>query len=249
MSAHVCDMCGRQQPWPASLAALRQFTFASPVMQTGADADPDQIDILLFSGERDAHRKPNEKDGAEYDADNNQMDLLAARMGTSIHYCHPYTPTQKAKIERWFRTLRDKWLSTVDLSSFKNIDLVQKSLDDFVLDYNKTIHSSLNGKSPEERFFSESSRIHRLKEENCDKIFLLEITRRVSVDCVISVDNVEYEVDSKYAGRRITLRYSPDMSDIYVVEADGILTPVRLLNKQENAEVKRNKVYLSGGDF
>ena len=180
---------------------------------------------------------------------NNQMDLLAARMGTSIHYCHPYTPTQKAKIERWFRTLRDKWLSTVDLSSFKNIDLVQKSLDDFVLDYNKTIHSSLNGKSPEERFFSESGRIHRLKEENCDKIFLLEITRRVSVDCVISVDNVEYEVDSKYAGRRITLRYSPDMSDIYVVEADGILTPVRLLNKQENAEVKRNKVYLSGGDF
>ena len=77
----------------------------------------------------------------------------------------------------------------------------------------------------------------------------MEITRRVSVDCVISVDNVEYEVDSKYAGRRITLRYSPDMSDIYVVEADGILTPVRLLNKQENAEVKRNKVYLSGGDF
>lgn len=29
---------------------------------------------------------------------NKQMELLAARIGTTISYCHPYTPTQKAKI-------------------------------------------------------------------------------------------------------------------------------------------------------
>ena len=48
--------------------------------------------------------------------------------------------------------------------------------------------------------------------------------------------------------RRISLRYSPDMSEIYIVEADSSLTPVRLLNKQENASVKRDKVRLTGGD-
>ena len=179
---------------------------------------------------------------------NNQMDLLAARMGTSIHFCHPYTPIQKAKIERWFRTLRDKWMSTVDFSSFKTIEQIQKSLDEYVLSYNRTVHSSLNESSPEERFFSESEYIRRLNPDNCDKIFLLEIERKVSVDCVISIDNIEYEVNSKYAGKRIKLRYSPDMSAIYVVEDQDTLTPVRLLNKKENADVKRNKFYLSGGD-
>ena len=34
----------------------------------------------------------------------------------------------------------------------------------------------------------------------------------------------------------------------YVVEADGTLTPIRLLNKQENASVKRDKVRLTGGE-
>ena len=38
---------------------------------------------------------------------NRQMELLAARIGSVIHYDQPYTPTQKAKIERCFRTMKD----------------------------------------------------------------------------------------------------------------------------------------------
>ena len=62
------------------------------------------------------------------------------------------------------------------------------------------------------------------------------------------IDQVEYEVDYRFAKQRITLRYSPDMEEIYVVEQDGTLTPIRLLNKHENAYVKREKTYLTGGD-
>ena len=51
-----------------------------------------------------------------------------------------------------------------------------------------------------------------------------------------------------FAKQRIRLRYSPDMESIYVVEADGTLTPVRLLNKIENADIKREKPRLYGGD-
>ena len=70
----------------------------------------------------------------------------------------------------------------------------------------------------------------------------------MSADNVIVVDQVEYEVDCRFARQRIRLRYSPDMQQIYVVEPDGTLTPIRLLNKQENALVKRNKVHLCKGD-
>lgn len=48
----------------------------------------------------------NFDNGASYK--NKQIELLAARIGTTISYCAPYTPQSKAKIERWFRTLKDQ---------------------------------------------------------------------------------------------------------------------------------------------
>lgn len=179
---------------------------------------------------------------------NLQMELLAARIGTVIHYDHPYSPTEKSKIERWFRTMRDKWLGITDLRDFNSIDDVQKSLDLFVQNYNHTVHSSLNGKTPDERFFSESELIRRLTSDEIEKDFLFEIERRVSADSVITINNTEYEVDCRYSGTRIRLRYSSDMKTIFVVESDGSLIPVKLLNKQENSTIKRNKVYLTGGN-
>ena len=114
--------------------------------------------------------------------------------------------------------------------------------------YNQHPHSSLKGKTPQERYFSEPELISRLPDDQIENSFLLEVERRVSADCVIVIDQIEYEVDCRFAKQRITLRYTPDMENIYVVEADGTLTPIRLLNKQENASVKRDKVRLTGGE-
>jgi transposase InsO family protein len=179
---------------------------------------------------------------------NKQMELLSARIGSTIHYCKPYSPVQKAKIERWFRTMKDQWMATLNMKDFHTLDELRGSLMTYVKLYNQRVHSSLKGKSPEERFFSEPEYIRRISDEQIEKSFLLEIERRVSADSVITIDQVEYEVDYRFAKQRITLRYSPDMDDIYVVEHDGTLTPIRILIKQENSTVKRKKGRLTGGD-
>ena len=179
---------------------------------------------------------------------NRQMELLAARIGTTLSYCHPYTPTGKAKIERWFRTMKDQWMATLDMRDFHSLEELRGSLYAFVQQYNQSPHSSLRGCSPQDRFFSEPEQIRRLSEEDIRQNFLLEIERRVSADSVIVIDQVEYEVDYRFARQRIRLRYSPDMKDIFIVEADGTLTPIRLLNKTENALIKREKVRLCKGD-
>lgn len=175
---------------------------------------------------------------------NRQMELLAARIGTTLSYCQPYTPTGKAKIERWFRTLKDQWMAGLDMQDFHSLDELRGSLHSYVQRYNQTPHSSLRGMSPQDRFFSEPEQIRRLPADDIDKDFLLEIERRVSADCVIVIGQIEYEVDYRFARQRIRLRYSPDMKDIFVVETDGALTPIRVLNKTENALVKREKVRL-----
>lgn len=179
---------------------------------------------------------------------NKQMELLAARLGSAIHYDQPYTPTQKAKIERWFRTCKDQWMAALDIRDFRSLDELRGNLMAYVNRYNQSPHSSLNGKTPQDRFFSEPAWIRRLSEEAIDHDFLLEIERRVSADSVLTIDHVEYEVDCRFAKQRIRLRYSPDMAEIFIVEPDGTLTPIRLLNKQENAFVKREKIHLCRGD-
>ena len=179
---------------------------------------------------------------------NKQMELLAARIGSVVHYDQPYTPTQKAKIERWFRTMKDQWLSSLDIRDFHSLDELRGNLLAYVQNYNQTVHSSLKGLSPQDRFFSEPDRIRRLSDEEIENCFLLELERRVSSDSVIVIDQVEYEVDYRFAKQRIKLRYSPDMKDIFIVEADGTLTPIRLLNKTENAYIKREKIHLCRGE-
>lgn len=179
---------------------------------------------------------------------NRQMELLAARIGSAIHYNQPYTPTQKAKIERWFRTMKDQWMAALDIRDFHSLDELRGSLMAYVQLYNRSPHASLGGTSPQERYFKEPEQFRRLPQDKLGTDFLLEIERRVSVDCVIVIDHVEYEVDFRFAKQRICLRYSPDLKDIFIVEADGSLTPIRLLNKQENAFVKREKIHLCRGD-
>lgn len=179
---------------------------------------------------------------------NKQMELLAARIGTTISYCTPSYPQGKAKIERFWLTLKDGWMASLNMNDFSSLEELNASLDSYVLAYNQREHSSLKKMSPQERFFQEEERIRRLSDEEIDQRFLLEIERRVSPDCVISIGQVDYEVDYRFAKQRITIRYSPDMKEIYVVEQDGCLTPIHLLNKQENSKVKREKVRMTGGE-
>ena len=179
---------------------------------------------------------------------NRQMDLLSARIGTTLSYCQPYTPQGKSKIERWFLTLKDHWYASLDLTEFRSLDELRGSFQEWVRKYNQTPHSSLRGKTPQERFFSEPEQIRRLPDQDLDRSFLLEADRRVSADSVIVIDHVEYEVDCRYAKQKLRIRYSPDMKEVYIVEQDGTLTPVRLLNKVENASVKREKFMLCRGE-
>ena len=185
--------------------------------------------------------------GANYRA--KQMELLGARLGSAVHYAPAYTPTGKAKVERWFSTLKLAWMAQLNMNDFHSIEEVRDSLIQWTQKYNQTVHSSLNGKSPQERFFEESNLIIRLSDERIEKTFLLEEERTVSVDNVISIGNVEYEVDSRYAGRKLLIRYKPDQSKFYAVDRQtDEMEEIHLLDKHKNANHHRKKAYRFAGE-
>lgn len=181
----------------------------------------------------------NLDNGAPYK--NSQLDMLAARIGIGLYHNKPYYGPGKAKIERWFRTMKDHFMASYNLTSKTTIDEFKKALLEYVNKYNNDIHSQLNGKTPNERFFDSSDEIKTLDSEQIEKAFLLEIERKVSIDCVIQIDNVEYEVPLKYSKKTIRLRYAPDLKKCYVVDPDGHLEGIQLLDKKANARIKRKQ--------
>ena len=110
----------------------------------------------------------------------------------------------------------------------------------YVVEYNNKEHSELKT-SPFNRFFENEEFPIFLDDDLIEKSFLLEIERKASIDGVIPINNVEYEVPSKYANKRIKLRYSPDCKQVYVVNPDGTLESIQLLDKVANSKVIRNK--------
>lgn len=189
-------------------------------------------------------RKFNFDNGSPYK--NKQMELLAARIGSSIYYNRPHTPVQKAKIERFFKTLKTQWLATFDASKCRSLAEVREELFKYINQYNNTMHSSLVNKTPQNRFFEESALMKKLPESSLETMFMFELQRKVTKDGIVTINNRQFEVDSQYCSRSITLRYSPDLQNFYIVENNEIV-PLRILNKVENASIKR-KVHFSSAN-
>lgn len=141
--------------------------------------------------------------------------------------------------------MKDQWQASLNMNDFHSLDELRDSLLAYVQKYNQTIHVSLN-KSPQDRFFEESDLIIRLDEDRIDKSFLLEAERKVSKDNVIIIDGVEYEVNYRYAGKRLLLRYSPDLKTVYSVDKmTGEMEEIHLLNKVANSTGHRHGFMLS----
>lgn len=183
-------------------------------------------------------KKFNFDNGSNYRSD--AIKTIVARLNSEIHYNRPYTPTGKAKIERWFGTLKKQWMPSLP----KNITYEKfcELLVEYVRAYNTRPHSSLDGKSPWEVYFEKPNQSKLLDKIELDNAFLIKIQRKASIDCVVNIGKREYEVPSQFSGIYVTLEVSPDLSMIYVTDHVGKRMPVKLLDKTANSKIERKKL-------
>lgn len=204
------------------------------------DNYPNFLSVLKSAVSR--YGKPkilNLDNGAPYK--NSQLEMLAARVGICLYHNKPYYGQGKAKIERWFRTMKDHFMANYHLTSKTTINEFKTDLMEYVVNYNNSIHSQLNGQTPIERFFNSGEEIKQLEKDYINQTFLLEVDRKVSIDCVIQIDNIEFEVPQQYSKRQIKIRYSNDYKNCYVVNPDGGLDQIKLLDKKANGQIKRKQ--------
>lgn len=163
---------------------------------------------------------------------------LCARLGIAMLNAEPYSPESKGKIERFNRTIQQMFYPLV--KDFKTIDCQQLNqlFDTFVQEiYHKKIHSSLN-ESPLQKFqrLLNQTFIRRISQEQLDQFFFCSLKRKVRLDGTVVNQNVYYEVDMKYAGDMVDIRFPVDNPErLFLFDQDRLVKELRPVNLIANA--------------
>jgi putative transposase len=170
-------------------------------------------------------------------------DLLTrscAQAGISLIHSKPYDSPSRGKVERFFRTVRERFLSALQDG------LTLEELNEaFALwlkeDYHHKLHSGISER-PIDRYNASMGRvlIRRLSRTELDEIFLIRHERVVNHDATISFKGSLYEVPTAYIRQRIELRHPVDApEELYLYDNGQRVGRIKLLDKKENARTFR----------
>ena len=175
--------------------------------------------------------------------ENDQLTLILDSLGIIEAHAPVRDGAAKGKVERNFRTLRSRWLSTLDIDEIHSLDEFNNKLDAYIRQHNTTVHSA-TGETPVDRFLRTKDHV-RVPEsqEWIDQCFLNRITRKVNNDATITIDGVRYDVPQQFIGMRVEIRYLPDaMDNAFILYSDSRF-PIIQTDKNANAVAKRNNNY------
>lgn len=175
-----------------------------------------------------------------------QFEYMCASLGCTLIHAQPFSPNEKGKIERFFLTVRRRFLSGINSVELKNIDdLNQRFFRWLDEDYQRKPHSSLNGLSPLDIFMSQVSRVRIISDPTTVKEkFLLRINRTVAHDATFTINNILFETDQRFASSRIEVRYDPEWlkncnAPVLIYCDDKKVGEGRQVNFHENAHMRR----------
>jgi putative transposase len=145
-----------------------------------------------------------------------EITLVCARVGCILRHTPVRDGASKGKIERFFRGLRDRFLShKLDLSSLETLN---KQLTLWIEEeYNSQKHSAI-GMAPVNRFALDMKCINFLQPNKAnDELFYAEDTRKVKKDNTFSFKNIRYEVPADLQDKTITIRFDRNRLDKVIV--------------------------------
>ena len=170
--------------------------------------------------------------------------IVCARLGITLIHSKAYHAAAKGKIERWFRTVRQQFLPTLEDHQKASLTNLNQALWAYVEgEYHHNIHRTL-AESPLDRWARCSERV-RFPEPGVDleEIFLAEDKRKVHKDRTISLHGKAYEAEAALVGETVILRYDPTTpgQPIQVWFKGNRYDDARLVDTLANCYVKRER--------
>ena len=171
-----------------------------------------------------------------------EITLICARIGCILRHAPLRDGAAKGKIERFFRTVRDKFLArNLRLSSLKELN---RQFTQWVEDeYNNVVHSAI-GMKPIDRFGIDLNKIRYLQPDLFnDELFYAENNRAVKKDNTFSFKSKRYEAPADLRDKKITIRFdrNNENSRIIVYYKNNRVGEAKPLNLIANGLLRRNR--------
>lgn len=170
------------------------------------------------------------------------MLYLAARLGVQMIHTRPYKPQGRAKLERWFRTVRMNFLSRVDTTRIESLEALNRLLFAWVEgEYHIRPHKGLEGETPLDRWMRLSGGLRPLPADvNLDQLFLAQCTRRIAKDGTFRIAGRRFEAGPAHIGKKLTIRFdSFDLRRVWMVTPEENLIDAYPVDLEGNRKMRR----------
>lgn len=171
-----------------------------------------------------AHRFYSDN-GSAYNS--RHLKIVCARLGMLQPHSPPRRPQGRSKVERFFRTVRERFLAK---KKFKTLDELNQHFNGFLEDYHHRPHSTLKCTPMQKRLAVDT--VCRQVPEVADLESLFRTSRRCRVynDCTIRLQKKAFEVPGCLPGSRVSVYYMPwDLSRVYYSDDMRIAKQVDLM--------------------
>ncbi len=170
------------------------------------------------------------------------LQLACARLGTALIHSKPYDSPSRGKIERFFRTVRDKFLSMLHLEEINDLEQLNRQFERWLeKEYHKHPHNGIEGKKPMDRYIHDLNQtpnaMRRVSKEELDRAFQITIHRKVKNDSTISVNSILYDCPPEFIGKKVEIRHPSDKPrDLILYQDEKPLVKLKRTNPHENAK-------------
>ena len=171
---------------------------------------------------------------------NEQLSLICGSLGIVLLHTKVRDGASKAKIERYWRTMKETWLYKQDIASIESLQAFNEAYREHKKIYNTTMHAGIKC-TPFERYKASADQIKQPESrEWLNENFLNRIQRKVKKDSTVSIKKTSYDVPAQFIGQTVEIRYEPsDMSTAFVLY-EGQHYPIRQTDRNENCRTKRS---------
>jgi transposase InsO family protein len=169
------------------------------------------------------------------------LEQVTAQLGIGIKHSRPYTPQGRGKIERWFKYVRDNFLSVNGVlnSREEKLDHLNANFSDWVDEYNNRVHGTTK-QAPYTRYQAGLECVRAAPAHLLDYFRQIEF-RRVKKDRTIRLMGAMYEAPVGLIDRRVELRFHPeDLSQVEIFFQSRSYGMATVVNPQINSQIGRN---------
>ena len=170
-----------------------------------------------------------------------QLARIAASIGILIVHTPPYQPEGRGKIERFFRSVREQFLASLDPQAPLSLQQLNERLWHWLdSDYHRREHSAIQT-TPLLRWQRDIDHLRQLPPAtDLRRLFFHRVDRLVRRDSTFLLHNHFFEAPPELAGQRIEARFDPlDLTHVEIWHSGKPAGDARLVDAVVNGRTYR----------